>query len=96
MKMPKPHSIENSACRLFQSEEVQEWIEYFRKENQERFEHLRDINLGNLAEMIGSDKVSTKDKLAAIKIINDMCGFNHTNLNVNATAELDIVIGDED
>ena len=52
--------------------------------------HLRDTNIATLNDIALNG--NNKDKLAAIKELNSMCGFNTQNLNLNGKVDSEIEV----
>ena len=66
-------------------------MDEFRAENRAEYPHIRENNIAVLTNIIASSKKDT-DRISAIKTLNDMCGFNTQNLNVNGKVDSDIEV----
>lgn len=89
-----PATIRHTAYHRFKKEDVRAHIQQFKMDNRERLAELRDENVALLKDISTNPKLSNKDRIAAIKELNSMCGYNQSNLNVSATADIVIEIED--
>ena len=81
LNMPK-YPI-TSAHEFFKHSEVQAYVDQFRAENRKRLINQREDNIAMLLEIATSLGANNRDKVAAIKELNSMCGFNIQNINVD-------------
>lgn len=89
--MPVSHAEANSmAYKQFKKSAVIKYIQEFRDENFKKLEQMREDNIAMLMDIAQSSK-SPKDRIAAIKELNLMCGFNQQNIKVDSD-KLEIVI----
>lgn len=84
----------NNAAQCFyraNREKIDKHVEKFRAENRAEYPHMRDNNIALLSEIaVNGDRNS--DRIAAIKELNSMCGFNTTNVNLNGKVDSDIEV----
>lgn len=80
--IPIPKYANSQADKFFKRERVKELVEQFRAENREAFSHIRDENMAILKDIATTTTNKKSDRIAAIKEINLMCGFNQQNINV--------------
>lgn len=89
-----PKYLNRCAYEFFRHKEVQEYIEKFRAENRAKYEDLRDENIAMLKSISVDILSSNKDKIAAIKELNAMCGFNTQKIEVSKVKEVVVEIED--
>jgi hypothetical protein len=72
--------------------EIEKWVSEFRQENKEQNEELRDQNIALLKDIAGDCTTNKRDRIAALKELNHMCGFGEENVNLKAQADIEVVI----
>lgn len=81
LNMPK--YVITSAFEFFKHGLVKQYVEQFRQENRKKLVNQRENNIAMLLEIASGLKVTNKDKIAAIKELNSMCGYNIQNINID-------------
>jgi hypothetical protein len=84
----KYDSFRTTAAKVIQNPKCQEYIEKFREENKATYKNLRDINIAILQDIALDPCTGKRDRIAALKELNSMCGYNSTNVNLNADANI--------
>ncbi len=79
-----PVAIVQQAHKFFNRQRVKDLIEQFRAENREAFNHIRDENIATLRDIASTASNRKSDRIAAVKELNSMCGFNQQNINVDS------------
>lgn len=87
-----PEHVSKCAYEFFKHKKVQEYIEQFRAENRAKYPQLREDNIAILKAISVDLLSSNRDKVAAVKELNAMCGFNTQKVEVSAQKELVIEI----
>lgn len=87
-----PEYLNRCAYEFFKHKKVQEYIEKFRAENREKYSQLREENIAILKAISVDMLSSNKDKVAAVKVLNEMCGFNTQKVELTTQKELVIQI----
>lgn len=88
LKYYRDHSIKlpeyppQQASKFFKRERVLELVEQFRAENREAFTEIRDNNVAILKDIATTTTNKKSDRIAAIKELNLMFGYNQHNVNV--------------
>ena len=82
LNMPK--YIITSAFEFFKHKQVQIYVDQFREENRKKLVNQREDNIAMLLEIATGLTANNRDKVAAIKELNSMCGFNIQNINVES------------
>lgn len=89
--------IRNTAYMFFKNNKIlANYIEYFRDENRKELAHLREENIAMLKEIASNVNSPNRDKIAAIKELNAMCGYGAQTLKVESENTITIEIEDED
>jgi len=87
-------SLSPSAGYIFYNthkEEIDKLIEEFRAENRKNYPQIRDNNIAILTE-IATGGTRNQDRINAVKELNNMCGYNTQNINVNGKVDSEIEI----
>lgn len=88
----KPKSV-NNASRFFRTHpQIMKYVEELKAENRARYPEMRDINVNRLNEIANNGKAS--DRIAAIKELNSMFGYNQQNINMDATQTINVSLVD--
>ena len=80
--IPTPEYPPQQANKFFKSKRVLELVEQFRAENREAFTEIRDNNVAILKDIATTTTNKKSDRIAAIKELNLMFGYNQHNVNV--------------
>ena len=89
-----PASLNKCAYEFFKHKKVQEYIEQFRAENRARYEQMRDDNIAMLKSISVDMLSSNRDKISAIKELNQMMGFNTQKIEISKVKEVVVEIED--
>lgn len=90
--IPLPEYPAPQASKFFNRAKTQKLVEQFREENRAAFSHIRDENIAMLRDIASTESNRKPDRIAAMKELNLMCGFNQQNINVDSkTIEVNIV-----
>ena len=87
----EPKYLGRCAYEFFKHKKVQHYIDQLKAENREKYEGLRDENIAILKAISVSNKAKESDKIAAVKELNNMCGFNAAN-KIQLSQEKELVI----
>ena len=88
----QPNSQRGAASRFFRKPEVQKYIRKFRDEAQEKYNVRKEEITLALQDIAFDTDVGIKDRLTALKQITDIGGFATQNLNLDAKANIEVVI----
>ena len=77
-----PQYAAPQAHKFFKRKRVLELVEQFRAENREAFTEIRDNNVAILKDIATTTTNKKSDRIAAIKELNLMFGYNQHNVNV--------------
>lgn len=81
-----------AAFRQFEKPEIRAYIETLKEENRKKYAEMRDNNISNLYSIATNLDNKTADRIAAVKELNSMFGYNQHNFNVDANASIELVI----
>ena len=81
-KITLPQYAAAQAHKFFKRKRVLELVEQFRAENREAFTEIRDNNVAILKDIATTTTNKKSDRIAAIKELNLMFGYNQHNVNV--------------
>lgn len=81
-----------NAYNLFRYKDVQKYIEQFYEENRKLYANQRDKNIQALNQILEDPTVPRKDRISAIKELNNMFGYNSSTINVNGKANIEVEI----
>ena len=84
--------VRTQAAKYMKKEKVKKWITELKAENASKREEAAEINFSMLLDMATDNDASYKDRMAAIKEINAMCGFNASNINVKGDIDTNIEV----
>lgn len=87
-----PKYLRSTSHEFFKHALVKQYVEQFREENRKQLVHAREENIAMLKDIASSIDSNSKDKVAAIKELNSMCGYNQHNVNVDAKTKIIIDI----
>lgn len=90
----KPEFINRYAHQAFKKPSVQKYVEQLRAENRALYADMRDNNIANLASMATDLDTKKSDRIAAIKELNSMFGYNQQNINMDATQTINVSLVD--
>lgn len=71
---------------------IQKYLREFEEENARNLANLRQMNIDTLSELAYSGDTNKRDRIAAIKELNSMCGYNSSNVNLNGGLDIEVVI----
>lgn len=80
------------AYNLFRYKDVQKYVNQFYEENRKLYANQRDKNIQALNQILEDPTVPRKDRISAIKELNNMFGYNSSTINVNGKANIEVVI----
>lgn len=87
-----PDSLRGVASRYYRKPNVQRHIQECRQEAQEKYDvHKEEIVLA-LQDIAFDEGYGVKDRLTALKQLTDIGGFATQNINLNAKADIEVVI----
>lgn len=86
------YSIRSQAHRYFQLPYVQEAVAKEREAAQAAFDVRKEEIVSNLKEIAFNSDIGNKDRLAALKQLTDIGGFATQKLNLDAKANIEVVI----
>ena len=72
-------------------DEIEALICKFREENRARYPEMRDSNIALLTE-IAVEGTRNSDRIAAIKELDSIMGYNQQNLNLNGKVDSEIEV----
>ncbi|MGE5621424.1 MAG: hypothetical protein ACM3VY_00205, partial [Candidatus Bathyarchaeota archaeon] len=72
----KQETVRKRASEMMDNGDVLGMVEKLKTENAKRSAWTRDDSIQILSEIARDDKASRKDKTQAVKVLNDMHGFN--------------------
>ena len=81
-----------TAVKMFRKEEVIKAVHKYYEENRKLYALQRDKNIQALNGVVEDPDCSRKDRIAAVKELNNMFGYNSSNINVNGKANIEVVI----
>lgn len=81
-----------NAYNIFRYKDVQKYIEQFYEENRKLYANQRDKNIQALNQILEDPTVPRKDRISAIKELNNMFGYNSSTINVNGKANIEVEI----
>jgi len=73
-------------------EKIQAYVAEYQRENREKNAQMRDKNMAILNSIAENPNCGNKDRISAVKELNSMCGLNEQNMNINAKADIELVI----
>ena len=82
--IPLPEYPAPQANKFFKRAKTQKLVEQFREENRAAFGYIRDENIAMLRDIASTEANRKPDRIAAMKELNSMCGFNQQNINVDS------------
>ena len=82
----------NNAWREFQQPKVKEWITKFQESAQEQFDVRKTEIVSNLQNIAFDESNSNKDRLSALKQLTDIGGFATQKVDLNAKADIEVII----
>lgn len=88
-------NIKNVRCqayRYFKHDYVREAVEEERKTARELYQVNKEEIISNLKEIAFDEDSGNRDRLAALKQLTDIGGFATQNINMNAKADIEVVI----
>lgn len=88
----KMKSIRSMASRFAQTKEVQEALAKEREWASQYYAIDKDEIVANLSNIAYDEEVCNRDRLAAIKQLTDIAGLVQQNVNLNAKADIEVVI----
>lgn len=80
------------AYNLFRRKDIQKYVEQFYEENRKLYANQRDKNIQALNQILEDPTVPRKDRISAIKELNNMFGYNSSTINVNGKANIEVEI----
>ena len=89
-----PKNARANAYEFFRRDGVQQLIKKFQEENRKRLAYLRDENIAMLRDIASNEATSKKDRIAAMKELNSMGGFNQQNISVDSDIDITITLED--
>lgn len=92
-----PKYVNQTAYKFFEhNPKIWEYIAQFRAENQAENDRIRDENIAMLKQIAADPFASNRDRVAAMKELNQMCGLNEpTKLELRQEV-IEIGFDDED
>lgn len=97
-EMPPKQTPTTTKCRnqnfyrYFQKPMVQKYIAQEREKAQEAYDIRKDEIVANLQQIAFDESSKPKDRLAALKQLTDLGGLTTQNVNLQAKADLEVVI----
>lgn len=87
-----PANQRSSASKYYRKPNVQRHIQECRQEAQEKYDvHKEEIVLA-LQDVAFDENYGVKDRLMALKQLTDIAGLSTQNINLNAKADIEVVI----
>lgn len=80
------------AYNLFRRKDIQKYVEQFYEENRKLYANQRDKNIQALNQILEDSTAPRKDRISAIKELNNMFGYNSSTINVNGKANIEVII----
>lgn len=88
----KTHSLRSQASRYYQKPYVKEAVAAERERAKEQFAINKDEIVAALKDIAFDEECGRKDRLCALRTLNEMGGFNQQNVNLAAQAQIDVVV----
>lgn len=85
-------SMKQAASRYFRYPEVQKAVQEERKVAAELYAIDKTEIVGNLKQIAYDEDNSNKDRLAALKQLTEIAGYATQNVNLQAKADIEVVI----
>lgn len=81
-----------AAANCFKHKNIKKYVDEYYEENRALYDFQRDKNIQALNGIVEDPATPRKDRIAAVKELNNMFGYSSQNLNISGKTEIEVEI----